>query len=372
MSLAVTGRSPARPTGIPVGVSLHLDIIRFAAGMTVFLGHASGRLLGGGLFWQLSAYMQTAVMVFFVLSGFVIAYVTDERERDLVVYTQHRVARIYSVVIPALILTAACDAIGLTINPDLYYKGPWGYPEGSQVLRYVLSFFMLNQTWLAPDMGPGINGPFWSLCYEAFYYTFIAIILFKSGKARLLLFTAFALLAGPTILLMFPIWLMGFALYRFRSRVSMPPLLGLTCATVGLACLVVSPVHRAMLPDVSFGPMLRGSLLSDYLDGLAFCLHLGGVMSCERWLKARLLPASPVIRWAGSLTFALYLFHRPLIQLFAALDLGAPTSWQQRLLIFGGTFLVTATFGRQCEAWKSSLNQRLRWLRGHWTERRAA
>lgn len=90
--------------------SIYLDLVRFTAAVTVFFGHVSGSRLTGGLFWQMGPYGPEAVDVFFVLSGFVIAYVYDTREHSLTDYAVSRFARIYSVAIPALIVTFILDA----------------------------------------------------------------------------------------------------------------------------------------------------------------------------------------------------------------------------------------------------------------------
>ena len=58
-------------------LSLYLDALRFGAAFTVFLSHYGK--FNGGLFWQIQPYGVTAVIVFFVLSGFVIAWVTEAR-----------------------------------------------------------------------------------------------------------------------------------------------------------------------------------------------------------------------------------------------------------------------------------------------------
>ena len=57
--------------------SLYMDVIRFFAAMVVFLSHSSSQSLTGGLFWQFKDYAQTAVIVFFVLSGYVIAFIVE-------------------------------------------------------------------------------------------------------------------------------------------------------------------------------------------------------------------------------------------------------------------------------------------------------
>ena len=51
-------------------------------------------------------------MVFFVLSGFVIAYVSEQKEHTLREYSISRLARLWSVAVPALILTIALDQLG--------------------------------------------------------------------------------------------------------------------------------------------------------------------------------------------------------------------------------------------------------------------
>ena len=162
------------------GVSLYLDVARFSAAMVVFLGHASGQLFTGGLFWQLGDYMRVAVIVFFVLSGYVIAHVLQDRESTVREYATARISRLYSIASPALLLTAICDFIGLRIDPALYYEGPWGYPEGNQAWNYLASFFFVNRFWDL-RLDPGINVPFWSLSFEAVYYVAAALLVFAKG-----------------------------------------------------------------------------------------------------------------------------------------------------------------------------------------------
>lgn len=61
-----------------------------------------------------------------MLSGFVIAYVTDQRETSAATYTISRLARVYSVSLPAMIATFTLDTIGRTLRPDLYSEA-WDY-----------------------------------------------------------------------------------------------------------------------------------------------------------------------------------------------------------------------------------------------------
>ena len=93
-------------------LSLYLDGLRFGAALTVFVSHYAAGRISGGLFWQVSGYGRIAVLGFFVLSGFVIAWVTETRERSLEDFALSRAARPYSVIIPAFVITAAIDHFG--------------------------------------------------------------------------------------------------------------------------------------------------------------------------------------------------------------------------------------------------------------------
>ncbi len=127
-------------------LSLYLDALRFGAALTVFVSHYSTGRISGGLFWQIEHYGRTAVLVFFVLSGFVIAWVSETRERTFEEYGLSRVARLYSVIIPAFILTAALDIGGKAIDPTLY--GPeWGHSMAHPAVGYALSAVFLGESW---------------------------------------------------------------------------------------------------------------------------------------------------------------------------------------------------------------------------------
>src|SRR5882672_11159660 len=101
-------------------LSLYLDLLRFAAAMLVFLDHAGRKRLGGPLLGHLEGLADFAVLLFFVLSGYVIAFAGDCKERTLGSYAVARTARIYSVVVPALLLTFVADRIGMALKPALY------------------------------------------------------------------------------------------------------------------------------------------------------------------------------------------------------------------------------------------------------------
>src|SRR6516162_1421644 len=182
------------------GLSLYLDALRFAAAFAVLLSH-TGRV-SGGMFWRMQPYGRTAVMVFFVLSGFVIAWVTETRERTVEEYALSRVARLYSVIVPVFILTAVLDHVAMVIDPRLY--GPELIPLMNRgplnvFLGYALSLVYLGQSW-SLMMFPGSDIAFWSVNYEAWYYILFGAAMFLRGRQRMVGLAAAAFLAGPPIL----------------------------------------------------------------------------------------------------------------------------------------------------------------------------
>lgn len=97
-------------------LSLYLDLVRTMAAFIVVLSHLGyGHLIGGHL-WFFTCFGNEAVMVFFVLSGLVIGYVTDRRELTLSHYATARMARLYSVILPAMVLTLILDGVGYAMN----------------------------------------------------------------------------------------------------------------------------------------------------------------------------------------------------------------------------------------------------------------
>jgi peptidoglycan/LPS O-acetylase OafA/YrhL len=336
-----------RPT-----TSLYLDLVRALAAFTVFMSHASGQFFTAGLLWQTGLYDQTAVMVFFVLSGFVIAHVLETKERTALDYTAARFGRLYSVVIPALLLTAICDFFGLLRNPDFYYNGPWAYPMDSQVPRYLSALLFVNQSWLLGDMQPGSNSPFWSLGFESIYYVAIGLIIFSRGVVRVAALLLLALFAGPTILVLAPIWLLGFATYHAMRRHEVSERAGYALWLSGAVLLLIS--YRFRFAWLHIPGVHRGALLADYAAAIGFALNIVGFNALAQRASNVLLPAASIIRWLGSITFALYLFHRPLIQLFAVYNIGAPSEWLERLWLVGGTLFIVATLGHACEKSKGA------------------
>jgi len=93
---------PAR-SNMPVFLSVYFDLVRFGAAILVVLYHVWPMVAPDlPLTWP----GHQAVIIFFVLSGYVIAHITESREPSVGAYALDRLSRLWSVVIPSLLIGA--------------------------------------------------------------------------------------------------------------------------------------------------------------------------------------------------------------------------------------------------------------------------
>jgi len=342
--------------------SLYLDLVRFLAALAVLLAHVSSGVLSGAVLWRLSYWGTTAVTIFFVLSGYVIAYVLEKRERSFLDYSASRFARLYSVVLPALLLTAICDYFGSLKDPQLYQG--WSLPHW---LGYLATAVFANGIWLLNDsqgFGPGTNGPVWSLSFEAVYYAAIAVMVFLQGWTRMGAAILLAAFGGPTILLLAPLWFAGYALFHWQARIRLSPIAAWLAFLTGLViCLssfrleqIQTPWNLPILEPVQalhYHYHQLGFLACRYAVALGFVLNLLGFIKVSESLSPHLERCEKPLRALGALTFPLYLFHFPLLYFLASYSIWPRASVMNSAWLIGGTFIVVGTVGVLCERSKS-------------------
>jgi peptidoglycan/LPS O-acetylase OafA/YrhL len=336
------------------GLSLYLDLLRFVLALTVMLGHASDPSYVGSsaAIAHFPQYGLTSVIGFFVLSGFVIAHVTQGSERDPRRYFAARAARMYSVVLPALLLTAVLGICGALIDPKVYAQGP--IPIGAhQPLRYLLTALFVQNFWIWPkEMTPGVNHPFWSLSYEVTYYVIFGLMLIRRPLVAAAGSVMLLILAGPIIAALFPIWLLGVAVYHAVRRFTVPLPVAVLLVAGSIVGLYLSGAHRG-LDD----PVNRYGV--DYVEALLFAVNIFAAGSMAPLLSRGLGWCPRFVRWLGMLTFALYLCHRPLLYFFSALRVAQPTSAVQLVWLFGMTLLVVIGMAHVGEWLRRQMRERL-------------
>ena len=169
--------------------SIYLDLVRSLAALDVVFGHACELYdlpLAG-------RWGHHAVMVFFVLSGYVIAHVAETREKDLRTFLVARLARLWSVLVPALVLTVVCDIVGRTFGTDP--RGFAGSPADLPIIRIGAMLAFVSESWVS--IQPLSNGAAWSLCLEFWYYVMFGLWVFlRPGWVRAAVVLGAGLLAG--------------------------------------------------------------------------------------------------------------------------------------------------------------------------------
>ncbi|TPG44911.1 acyltransferase [Roseomonas nepalensis] len=333
--------------------SLYLDFVRFGAALAVFLSHMGQKRLTAGFLWQAVPYGAEAVMVFFVLSGFVIAYVTDGRENSARQYAVNRAARLYSVVVPALLLTAVLDTIGKALRPDLY-TGAWGYLDWNLPEQFIRALTFTHEVW-SPIRGPGSNIPFWSLGFEVPYYLIFALAIFARPAWRGLAVGIAVLLVGPEIAGLLPIWLMGVAAYHVCKRVSISRSLG---KVLLIAPVILWAINEVYLWQVGHFPpgSDRVHHIDEYLIGALFATHLVGFHTVSDVFAGVLNRCARPIRWLAGATFSIYLYHLPVATFLTTVMGWDAGSWQSRTVLMLGVLpivLLLAEFTeRRKEPWR--------------------
>jgi len=298
-------------------LSVYLDLVRFMAAVAVFMGHAvQDGIYDGDLI--LHNYSHEAVIVFFVMSGFVIANTASRPEENLRTFVVARASRIYSVAIPALALGYIC-------------KGAVSYIKGGEIFDdymnfdidiwlFLRAFFFLNESWLN-FREPPWNKPYWSLCYEVMYYCIFGIFLFLRGKKRWFLLIIFSLVAGPRVLILLPLWMLGVALsqYKFKRLEIAWPGLALLFGSLALIWII----HISQI-DITLRSYLHHNIpgfwrlsnsqrfITDYVLAILFVVNLIGFSILPEWITHIILLIRSVIKYLAGVTFSIYLFHRPL------------------------------------------------------------
>ncbi len=362
-----------RDEALAPAASLYLDLVRFAAAAAVFLDHISSYPFSTNTDGHrhglkvIGSYGASAVVVFFVLSGFVIAYVTDTRERTANAYAASRISRLYSVVLPALLLTFAFDTAGQWLRPEFYeiQKVLWRPPS---LVSYAASAALVDeyQVFRFGGIVPGSNSPYWSLSFEATYYLAAGLLLFAPRRLSIPLTLILLALAGRTITAMAPIWALGFWLYRARGRLvprlpAAPYVWGASALALAVLPFLIVPAHWTNF-GVMFpwgrGPFNR-NLLADYATAAAFAVNLvaaqrmlaGGGPILERF-------AGPV-RWLGGLTFPLYAIHYPLICFFAAISPWDRASGVSLLFVAASVLTIVVIATPLCDGLKLMMRRAL-------------
>lgn len=313
-----------------------IDFSRWAAAFCVVFGHAGALLISYEhidsfamrVFAFATSLGHDAVIVFFVISGFLVGGVTLERwlnrGAQFSDYIISRFSRIYIVLIPALAMGYMLDVIGMHyFNDAAIYTDPKALGIGSLVntstrldpKTYVGNLLMLQGVSVT---SLGSNSPLWSLAYEWWYYCLFFIVLagvFSKGWARVAWWACglpLLLKLPGEIVLWMTIWLMGVATFFVCTAVRVR-----ACVVVVLLVLTMC-VAVTSWGDIESGRLqvsdsLLRSFSHDLLVGVGYSLCLVAVSRGKRGF-----PWAAFNQWAAGFSYSMYLLHFPVLLLLVA------------------------------------------------------
>jgi peptidoglycan/LPS O-acetylase OafA/YrhL len=322
-----------------------------------------------------------AVMVFFVLSGFLISSSIVQslasgrwswRE-----YAINRSSRLYAVLIPGLLLGLLWDKLGISLFSA---SGVYSHPLkdfGSAIAQNQLTFsaFVGNlfflQTILCPTFGS--NGPLWSLANEFWYYVLFPLALaggigwakrtWPRAVTLTLLAACLTVFLGWDKFVGFLVWLAGCSLVLAYSRFTIT-----SRRRVYIYALFSSILLGASLLSARLGGWTM--IGSDLAVGCAFALFLFGIVHLDFGSSSDIYRRGAQL-FAG-FSYSLYVLHFPLV-MFLRAWIAPPERWQPdglHLLYGAAIGILVLSFTWAVSTFTESKTGVLRkWMRSRLTAR---
>ncbi|MDH3971826.1 MAG: acyltransferase family protein [Gammaproteobacteria bacterium] len=318
-------------TAIDERTSAVLDVIRWLAALAVVLTHLNDQMFLSlqqtpaenhtlaFMAWKfISASGNEAVIVFFVISGYLVggaalAEFLKNGDLQLSRYLLRRGARLYTVLVPALVIGAALDIIGSQLSggssvyaATLHHLSVTGF----------LGNLVFMQTLFVETFGS--NDALWSLTNEFFYYLMCGLTFYALSKNRsllqrstlLLLLGGIAWLIFPKILLFGTLWLLGMAIRVMPLRRTLP-------LPVAVCQFLVVLVAIRLFFEWQWHAQLLAHYAVSALAALSFALLVAS-------LQARPTQAMPALvrhpfnKFAADFSYTLYATHFPFIMFVIA------------------------------------------------------
>jgi peptidoglycan/LPS O-acetylase OafA/YrhL len=270
------------------------------------------------MFYFITSLGHQAVVIFFVLSGFLVAgSVINQLKKDkfnLKMYFINRFSRLYAVLFIALLLTLILDHTGIHFDHIGFYTGKiksatLGFSIADRLsLKYFLASLFMLQTIVLPPLGS--NSPLWSLSYEFWYYVMFPCIclLFVYIKSRskllaipVLVLMLIGIFLPKIILLYFIIWLIGLVPFWLTLK---------------------SPIYKYIFFLIFIIWLLLKRAI--HIDGFYYDLVLGLIVAFlvssfgnfEQPLDSKILKLNERL---SSFSYSTYLVHFPVIMIVLTL-----------------------------------------------------
>jgi len=287
-----------------------LDAVRGAAASLVALGHVFPSVPG------LASFGQEAVIVFFLLSGFVIEYSSARKlSRGFGYYFIKRFLRIYPVLICLFVLV--CLLTGTSISSPGF-------------LRKLVGNLLMLQDFTGGKPHVIVRALFsaslWSLHYEWWFYMlyFPIVTRVRPGLQTVLvgiggILAALSYLFWPyppnRLLMYFPIWWAGVVMARIYiadGRITMKSMGTSLWFLAGIAFILSVSAVSYLRGGGRFMPGLHPLLEVRHVSASVAIIGLAAIWQYAGWKGFR-----PLLGWGcwiAPISYALYIAHEPLLE----------------------------------------------------------
>jgi peptidoglycan/LPS O-acetylase OafA/YrhL len=312
---------------------------------------ASSHTLPVAIWTALTRLGHESVLIFFVLSGFLVGGKAWDQARSKTFSAgKYAIDRLVRIQIPLM------GAIALTV---IAY---WSVPNAHDSAQILGNFFSLQGVFV-----PVLNGndALWTLSYEVWFYILGGAVAYIAGRRGFSLVAALLILAGIFVFTrlnafyLFP-WVAGAVAYQWRPTKASVGWLSVG-GLVALAGVVTFQLTKSTTANPQGYPW--GEPVSVILIGLGLAVmlpHLYRLPVRESWFTRS-------GTWLSSFSYSLYLIHLPVLSLVIVKDSTSVTaaSMTNYVVAIGCVMLAAYLYsrifeihGKRIKAWIYSLGRR--------------
>ncbi|MGE9758068.1 acyltransferase family protein [Acinetobacter baumannii] len=345
---------------ISKNASPQLDSLRGLSALIVLFAHANQVLIApytivfSGLAGLLS---QSAVMVFFVLSGFLIGKSLTKNYcinngLNIDSYLKDRFNRIY----PPFLFSIVLVLFLYTLAPLMFPSGTNIFFEANNLARpsfnVTIPEVLRSALFLNGFLGDTIsaNGPLWSLSFEFWYYI-LAALLFKSSKplyaiSSILLLIVLSILS-KSFLIHSSVWFLGLILCILHNNNLFNITLNKLFYSISIIGTLLFSLVFLFFHHNMDNPLQHQETIKDF-SLLLFKLSVGLLTSCFVYSILReKITFTTMFKEASKYSYTLYIIHFPiLLFIFGVLQLTIKNSPILLLLTYIVSCFIIIVFSK--------------------------
>ena len=226
----MTEQPKAVPLRISDGQSTFLHIVKILAIAAVIVGHASKPDILFDV--DISLLGRATIPTFLMISGYFAAMTFYKgqikgvsRGKKFLKSVMTRYFNMYFMFVPATLLVLAMDIWMIRVDAAFVHTDKFD-PDLS-AWRIVKEFWQLftfsGEYWAPSTVGQGVfsNAAVWTMDYLMAYTVATAALYLLSGSTRVFAICVAIVVAGPTILLLSPLWWAGVVAFEIHKRSSL-------------------------------------------------------------------------------------------------------------------------------------------------------